>query len=149
MKKHSETALKVLELKAMGGSVHSISKTLSISERQTRKSLDLIYNEIRDGLLSNFISENLPGQIAEHLELNRIIIRRCMVISSASTDYRVQIEALRLANQMAESSGRIYSDANLIGTAVRKSIVVVHQSQQQQEQEQQQPSSITDMEPLP
>ena len=93
MKKHSETALKVLELKAMGGSVHSISKTLSISERQTRKSLDLIYNEIRDGLLSNFISENLPGQIAEHLEPNRIIIRRCMVISSAR--YRLQRYRLR------------------------------------------------------
>jgi hypothetical protein len=122
-----EVTLRVLEAKALGGSILSISKDLNISERQTRKALAHIGSEVRDSLLSNFVSERIPIALAESLELNRIIIGKAMQIAEASHDARVKIEGLRLASQVSQSSNQLLADSHMIGRAIQRSTLVVHQ----------------------
>jgi hypothetical protein len=124
--KNEQLALKVLSARAVGGSVSSIAADLKVSEMKVRQSIDLISKETKEGLLSDFLANRLPLNVAESLELNRIIIGKAMAIASSSSDYRVQIEGLRLASQVSSESAKIIADADTIARAIQRSVLVVH-----------------------
>jgi hypothetical protein len=94
--------------------------------KQTRKTLDWIGNEIKTGLLSDFVASRLPLNIAKHLELHRIIISKSMAIPKAVMTLELRSKVSGRCRKSQPSQQRYWP----MLTLTRKSVVVVHGNNQ-------------------
>jgi len=115
--------VEVLELRAKGYSIPETAIQANISQWKARQILDRINTEAREGLLSSMISDRVPLALEQSLELNRIIIRKALLIASSKVDARCKLEALRLAKDTNQASNQILADSAIIAKAVQRSAI--------------------------
>jgi len=112
-------ALKILELRTIGGSVNSISKEMQISPRQVRKVLDCLNTEARREL-ENSILSSVPLQWKVSIELYRQVVNRAMRIASESKDTRVVLQAQNQVVEVNNMINQLIEDSKVIHAGIQR-----------------------------
>ncbi len=115
-----ENKLRILQSRAVGGSIDSIAADLQLPASEVHDTLDLLNTEARENL-KKYITSAVPLQWQISIEINRLVIKKSIEIAnSPKADGRLVAQVLDIAMRANDSINRFMSDAMKIDQAVSR-----------------------------
>jgi hypothetical protein len=114
------TALKVIELSALGQSTRQISDVLMLSQTKVSTILEGINEHTKTELKAGtMITERLPIELIKSLALNSHLVQKVIEIERNTVDTRLKLSAISLIKELDEAKNILLSDSAGAGAAIQ------------------------------